>query len=207
MRCHPSPPYPVPWTMLSHCSFFKRHNRTRWQDGHGHIILIFCIFLYLSISNEGIHLPRAEGMSGENESHLWCPIVQRWLLWTILSPAPGLPKIMLVSALTQDKRHSSHSYHAIHRMRKHVCYHTNSYAWVQNVLEYSAVIGRRLGSLSAWYIRLTVGVKGPESELQHLSSVRTDSVYLTFIFISVTRHSRPFILESIRYCAVMNYDS
>lgn len=65
--------------------FFKRHKRTRWQVTD--TSFSFSLFCYLSISNESIHLPRAKGMRGENESHLWCPIVQRWLLWTSLSPA------------------------------------------------------------------------------------------------------------------------
>lgn len=104
--------------------FFKRHEWTRWQDGHGHIILIFSFFCCLSISNESIHLPRAKGMRGENESHLWCPIVQRWLPWTSPSPAPELPswcKIPLVSALRQDQ-HNLYSY--VKHCKKTVLVHT-----------------------------------------------------------------------------------
>lgn len=156
-------------------------------------------------------------MRGENESHLWCPMVQRWMLWTSLSPAPELPswqKIPLVSALREDKRQFAFISCSVERRfqstqftkKKHLCYHTNGNGWEQNVLECSTVIGRNLESLSAWYIRLTVGAKGPESELQHLSPVRTEHVF-SIHFISVTRHSQPFILESVRYCAVMNYDS
>lgn len=97
LKMAPQPSVPLPQTFFSYCSFSKRHKWTRWQAGHGHIILSFSLslsllsfFCCLSISNEEIHIPRAKGMRGENESHLWCPIVQRWLLWTSLSPAPEL---------------------------------------------------------------------------------------------------------------------
>lgn len=186
MAPQPSVPMPLPWTFFSHCSFSKDINEhdDKSRTHHSH----FLFFCYLSISNESIHLPRAKGMRGENESHLWCPIVQRWLLWTSLSPASQLPswqKIPLVS----DKRQFAFISCSVERQfqctqftkKKHLCYHTNGNGWEQNVLECSTVIGRHLGSLSAWYIHLTVGAKGPESELQHLSPVRTDRMYLAFI--------------------------
>ncbi len=133
LRWHPSHPS---WTFFSHCSFSKDINEhdDKSRTHHSH----FLFFCYLSISNESIHLPRAKGMRGENESHLWCPIVQRWLLWTSLSPASQLPSWQRIP-LVSDKRQFAFISCSVERQfqctqftkKKHLCYHTNGNGWEQ----------------------------------------------------------------------------